>query len=85
MKKSERKTSEAFKRKVLARWRLLSVRGIQAERAAVQACVLFAPEHRGSRPDPRARARPPQYPGPLRNSRLKPLKRDMRVVCGSRS
>jgi len=35
MKKSEKKTSEAFKRKVLARWRLLSLRGVAVERAAV--------------------------------------------------
>lgn len=36
MKKSEKKTSEAFKRKVLARWRLLSMRGVEVERAAVE-------------------------------------------------
>jgi hypothetical protein len=35
MKKSEKKASEAFKRKVLARWRLLSLRGVAVERAAV--------------------------------------------------
>ncbi len=29
---------------------------VLADKRPVQACVLFAPEHRGSRPDPRARA-----------------------------
>jgi hypothetical protein len=42
MKKSERKTSEAFKRKVLARWRLLSMRGVAVERAAVDIGVEAA-------------------------------------------
>ena len=41
--------------------------------APIQACVLFAPEHRGPSCEG---ARPPQYPGPLRNSRLKLLKRE---------
>lgn len=36
MKTSQRKTSKAFKRKVLARWRLLSTRGWEYERAAVE-------------------------------------------------
>jgi hypothetical protein len=42
MKKSEKKTSEAFKRKVLARWRLLSMRGVAVERAAVDIGVVAA-------------------------------------------
>ena len=42
MKKSEMKTSEAFKRKVLARWRLLSMRGVAVERAAVDIGVEAA-------------------------------------------
>ena len=42
MKKSEKKTSEAFKRKVLARWRLLSMRGVAVERAAVDIGVEAA-------------------------------------------
>ena len=42
MKKSEKKTSEAFKRKVLARWRLLSMRGVAVERAAVDIGVAAA-------------------------------------------
>ena len=42
MKKSEKKTSEAFKRKVLARWRLLSMRGVAIERAAVDIGVAAA-------------------------------------------
>ncbi len=42
MKKSEKKTSEAFKRKVLARWRLLSRRGVAVERAAVDIGVEAA-------------------------------------------
>ena len=42
MKTGERKTSEAFKRKVLARWRLLSERGWEHERAAVEIGVAAA-------------------------------------------
>lgn len=42
MKKSEKKTSEAFKRKVLARWRLLSMGGMAVERAAVEIGVAAA-------------------------------------------
>ena len=42
MKKSEKKTSEAFKREVLARWRLLSMRGVAVERAAVDIGVEAA-------------------------------------------
>ena len=42
MKKSEKKTSEAFKRKVLARWRLLSLRRVTIERAAVDIGVSAA-------------------------------------------
>ena len=42
MKTSQRKTSEAFKRKVLARWRLLSTRGWECERAAVELGVTAA-------------------------------------------
>ena len=42
MKKSEKKTSEAFKRKVLARWRLLSLRRVTIERAAVDIGVSTA-------------------------------------------
>ena len=42
MKKSEKKTSEAFKRKVLARWRLMSMRGVAVERAAVDIGVEAA-------------------------------------------
>lgn len=42
MKKSEKKRSEAFKRKVLARWRLLSMRGVAVERAAVDIGVAAA-------------------------------------------
>jgi len=34
MMKSEKKVSEAFKRKALARWRLLSSRGMATERVA---------------------------------------------------
>ena len=36
MRKSEKKTSEAFKRKALARWRLLSASGMTVDRAAVE-------------------------------------------------
>ena len=42
MKTSQRKTSEAFKRKVLARWRLLSTHGWECERAAVELGVTAA-------------------------------------------
>ena len=42
MKTSERKTSETFKRKVLARWRVLSARGVATERAAVEIGVAVA-------------------------------------------
>ncbi len=42
MKASERKTSEAFKRKVLARWRLLSGLGWECDRAAVEIGVAAA-------------------------------------------
>lgn len=42
MKTSQKKTSEAFKRKVLARWRLLSTRGWECERAAVELGVASA-------------------------------------------
>lgn len=42
MKKSEKKASEAFKRKVLARWRLMSMRGVAVERAAIDIGVSVA-------------------------------------------
>ncbi|HZF74504.1 MAG TPA: hypothetical protein VE033_01540 [Acetobacteraceae bacterium] len=42
MKKDEKKRSEAFKRKALARWRLLSSRGVALDRAAVEIGVAGA-------------------------------------------
>lgn len=42
METSEKKTSERFKRKVLARWRLLSAHGVATERAAAEIGVAVA-------------------------------------------